>query len=83
MDMLNRLTAVVADVGDDTVSVFETALGSDLRDNLEYFCDNVAVFGSYFVSGLNVVLGDNDNVNGSLRSDIVKSQDIFVFISLI
>ena len=72
MNVLNRLTAVVAHVGNNTVTVGQTATFGYSGNGFEDVCNKVAVMGSNCIGGVDVGLGDNDNVNGCLGSDVVE-----------
>jgi hypothetical protein len=55
----------------------------DLGNVLKYLADNGTVFLGNIVNRLDMRLGDHKNVNGCLGIDIIKSEDIVVFIYLL
>ena len=83
MNVLNRLTAVFADICDDSVAVCKSAFLCDSGDGLEDFCNNCGIGFVYLVCRLNVLLGNNDYVYGSLRCDVAEGKNLLVLINLV
>ena len=82
VNVLDRLTAVLAHVGDNTVAVRETARGSHLGDRLKDRGDLTRGRRVDSVSRLDVSLGHDENVDGSLRIYVAEGKDLFVLIDL-
>lgn len=69
---MNALTAVLADVGDDSVAVFESFGFGNLRYAFEDVSYNAAGLPGDFVSGADVSFGDDENVNGRFGVDVTE-----------
>ena len=70
--MLYALTAVLADVGDNTPAVFKSQFNCKLGGHLKDVTDKAAVFGVYACGRGDMGLGNDENVRRSLRSYVVK-----------
>ena len=81
--MLDALAAVVATVIYYSVAVFKTERLCDLRDFGENICDYISIAFVKLVCTANVLLGNNQNMHGSLGLQIMKSNDFVVLICLI
>ncbi len=83
MKMLNGLAGVFSAVGNNAVAVFETFLLCDEGDGLKALCSVNGSLGADIVHRLHVHLGDDEDMNGSLRSDITECKNVFVLVNLI
>lgn len=82
VNMLDRLTSVLTDVCNNSVSVFEPAFLGNLGNRLEYSRDIKRIIHTDNICGLDMTLGHDKNVDGSLRCYVTESIDLFVFINL-
>ena len=80
--MLNALAAVLSAVVDYPVSLFKTERLGDLGDFFEDVRDRINVAVVYLVRAADVLLGDNENVYGSLGLKVIKREDFVVLINL-
>ncbi len=80
--MLDRLAGVITAVGNDTVAIFDAGFLCDHRDLFKDLCDNGAVTFVDRIHAADMLLGDDENVNGGLRIDILECEHIVVFINL-
>ena len=78
--MLNALTAVLADVGDDAVAIFKSCDLGDLGDGGEDGGNKVGGLVRHLVSGCDVRFGNDENVDGRLGRDVVEGVDGLVLI---
>jgi len=79
--MVDRLTAVSADVGDDPVAVFGDALGPrQLCRDLEDSAQQLAVGGGEVVRRGDVGARHEQDVGGCLRIDVANRNDQVVFV---
>ena len=80
--MLNRLTSILAYIGDNSISRLQLEDRCNFRNSLEYFSCIYAVFLANFISRADVSLWHNDTMYGSLRGDVHKCVAVFVLIYL-
>ena len=83
MQVTDALTAVLADIGDDAVAVFQFCGLGDLRNGREHGGNAGGGVRRDLVGRGNVGLGNDENVDGRLRRDVVKSIDVFVLIDFL
>ena len=82
MQVLNRLAAVLAAVGDHAIAVGQSLCLCDLGNCLEDCRNGGAVGGVYLIGGGEMELGHDQNVNGCHGIDIAERVNQFVFIHL-
>ena len=80
VQVFDGLTRTVAAVVDDSEAVLEIELLGYLRRRLEYFGDDRAVLRGYLGSALYVLLRDNENMERSLRLEIIECENIVVLL---
>ena len=81
MEMVNRLTAVSADVRDDPVAVFGDVLGPrQLCRDLEDSAEQLAVGGGELVRRPDVGAWHEQDVRGCLRIDVANRDDQVVLV---
>ena len=83
MDVLYALTAVLADVCDDAVSVFEPARRRNLRYCLKNRCDRSGICRIYHVGRLDMLTRNDKHVYGCLRIDVRERINFFILIDLL
>ena len=82
MDVFYGLCAVFAAVIDDSVAVGETELFCGFGYSRKNICDYRCVFFGYIVcAGLDMILGNEDDMNGRLRCDIFECKNFIVFVN--
>ena len=82
VDVLDRLTAILTNICDNSVAIFKPASLGNFGNCLEYCLNTARVFGGYSVGGFDVTFGNDKHVNGSLGSDVLEGIDLFVLIYL-
>lgn len=82
MEMKNSLVCIGTAVGNDTVAVFKTCRRGDAGDSLEYLSNVVRVFCRDLVCTADMLLGNNENVNGRHGVYILKGINVFVLVYL-
>ena len=82
VQVFDGLTRTVAAVVDDSEAVLEIELLGYLRRRLEYFGDDRAVLRGYLGSTLYMLLWDNENMERSLRLEVIERENIVVLIDL-
>jgi hypothetical protein len=80
--MLDRLASIIADVGDNSVSVFKLEDRSDFRNRLEDLRRVNAVFLGDFISGADVRLRNNYTMDGRHWSNIHKCVAMLILVYL-
>ena len=80
MEVGNGLASVRAAVGDNAVAVRNARALCNNGDLFKDVRNDGGVFAVYFVNARDMRFGDNEDVNGCLRRDIVKRKDLFVII---
>lgn len=80
VQVFDGLTRTVAAVVDDSEAVLEIELLGYLRRRLEHFGDDRAVLRGYLGSALYVLLRDNENMERSLRLEVIERENIVVLI---
>lgn len=80
VQVFDGLTRTVAAVVDDSEAVLEIELLGYLRRRLEYFGDDRAVLRGYLGSTLYMLLWDNENMERSLRLEVIERENIVVLI---
>ena len=80
MEMLYGLTSIITAVGDDAIAVGNACGLGNLGNLFKDFGYDHAVVGGDSVNRRNMLLGNHEHVNGGLRIDVVKCEDIVVFI---
>ena len=80
--MLDALAAVLADIGDDAVAVLKSCGRGDLGDGRKDGGNKVGGLVRHLVSGRDVRLGNDENVDGRLGRDVVEGVDVFVLVHL-
>ena len=80
VQVFDGLTRTVAAVVDDSEAVLEIELLGYLRRRLEYFGDDRAVLRGYLGSTLYMLLRDNENMERSLRLEVIERENIVVLI---
>lgn len=82
MEMGDSLTSVFAIVNDDTEALFGVALLSgDVADPQKEMPEKLLIPGLGFRDADDGFLGDEEKVNGGLRSDVAKAEAEIVFIN--
>ena len=82
MDVLDRLTTVLADICNDSVSVFKSASRGNLGHCLKDRLNAARVICGDSVGRFNVAFWNDENVNGSLRSNILEGIYFFILVYL-
>lgn len=82
VDVLDRLTAVLADIGDNSVSVFKSASCGDLGYRLKNCGNIIRVCTVDHVGGFDMLSRYHDHVDRCLRIYILKRVDLVVGIYL-
>lgn len=82
MEVHDRLTAVLTAVIDYAEAVIETFALGNLCDSLEALADKSGVFSIDSLSAADVLLGDNKDMNGSLRIEVTEAENIFILENL-
>ena len=82
MQMLNRLSAVLAAIIDYSEALFEAVFLSELRRHLENMRNNRTVGRIDLHSRRNVFLRDYEHMKGRLRCNILKGKHLIVLINL-
>jgi hypothetical protein len=82
VNMLDRMTPVLTDACNDSVSVFEPAFLGNLGNRLKYSRNIKRIIRADSIGRLDMTLGNDKNVNGSLRGNITESIDLVVLINL-
>ena len=82
VDVLDRLTAILTNICDNSVAVFKSACLCNRRDSFKNCAYPRRVFGGDSVGGFDVTFGNDKHVNGSLGSDVLEGIDLFVLIYL-
>ena len=80
--MLDALTAVLADVGNNAVSVRKAFESGNLGNYLKDFRGKMGGVLRQLVRGRDVLLGNDQNMRGRLGGDIAEGVNIFVLIDL-
>lgn len=80
MQMKYRLAGAGADVEHGAVSVFNIALAGDLSGGQVTASDQFSVFFLCLFQSGKVLLGNDEHMRRSLRLDVVKGEDVVVFI---
>ena len=82
MEVMDGLAGLLTDVGDDAIAL-QTQLLGDLGDDGEDVSHDGGVVLSHFGHGGDVGLGDDQEMGGSLRVDVVESEADLVLIDFI
>jgi hypothetical protein len=82
VNMLDRLTPILTDVGDNPVSVFKPTFLGNLGNRLKDSSNVKRVVCTDSICRLDMALGNDKNVNGSLRCNITESIDLVVLVDL-
>ena len=80
MQVLDALAAVLADVGDDAVAVFEPCGRGNLGDGRKDSGNKVCGLGRHLISRRNMRLGNDEDVDGRLGRDVVERVNAFVLV---
>ena len=80
MEMFYSLTSIVSTVGDNTIAVGDACGFGNFGNLFKYFGNDYAIVSVDTIDRGNVFFGDYENVNGGLGIDVVKSENIVVFI---
>ena len=79
--MIDFLTAVTASVDDDAETVDGTFLHGQLSSQPKHFTQKSVVLRLGVSQRLNVLLGNDQEVHGSLRMDVLEGQYFIIFIN--
>ena len=82
VDVLDRLTAILTNICDNSVAVFKSACLCNSGDRLEDRADPRGVFRCNCIGRLNVAFGNDKHVNGCLRVDILEGINLFILVDL-
>ena len=82
MEVMDRLTRIVAAVGDNAIAARKAFILRYLCNNLENMGDDSRILFVYLRDGGNVLLRDNENVSRCLRSYITECEDELILINL-
>ena len=83
MEMADALAAVLTAVGYHAIAVRKSKLCRYLRYDLKYVCNTGTVIRRYPVNRWDMLLRDNERMNGSLRVYIVKSKAKLVLVNTV
>lgn len=75
------LSAVSACINDRAVAVFQTQLSCDDGDHLQEVSAEFSVSGGEFSEGGDRLFGNQQDVHGGLRADVVKGHAVLVFVN--
>ena len=79
--MIDFLTAVTASVDDDAETVDGTFLHGQLSSQPKHFTQKSVVLRLGVSQRLNVLLGNDQEVHGSLRMDVLEGQNFIIYIN--
>lgn len=83
VQVLDALAAVLADIGDHAVAITKPRDLGDLGDGRKDGGNKVCGLGRHLVSGRDVRLGNDENVDRRLRRDVVERVNAFVLVHLL
>ena len=81
--VLYRLTAVLTDIGDNSVAVLESKLLRNLRNNREDVCYHSGVIAVYIVCRGDMLLGHNESVHRCLGRNVEEGVAYIVLVNLL
>ena len=80
MKVLYGLASVSAAICDDSVAICKSRFLCYCGDSFENSGNVGAVFSAYHIAGIDMKLGNNENMNGSLGIYILEGIDLFIFV---
>ncbi len=81
MNVIDNLSALLIDVEGHTVTrLIDPALTRNERRGSNHVSDEFAIAGAQIVHRRNVFLGNDENVRGSARADVLECENLIVFI---
>lgn len=81
MDMKDGLSCGFFCIENNSEPVFQSIVFTNFSNNIHQFPHKKHIFFFYFCKIFDMFLGNNKNVNGGLRIDIVKSKNFLIFIN--
>jgi len=82
VQVMYGLACVVSTVGDNTEAAVEILGLCDRGNGLKALADQNGILGSNFTGRVDMLLGDDKNMGGSLRCYVTEGIDILVLIDL-